>query len=212
MPDEANVHYSSYLTQLFEGHQWLKEHLDYIPKFVKVLNKCQRPVQLIFHSAMCPCVCRNGWSIDPFGQSPSLTYLLGQSGVKNKVINRIHYIMKRYFRKHKNLEFFWRQQWGSCEHFGFALATRYSLMKCCSQTMANLPTCSPIYCHIQATTKAQHAVQQDRLCAILLKRNSQTSPTRRKPWAVFLVLLSCSFCVYVVSVLSGHSSFWNSTV
>ncbi|CAG7734100.1 unnamed protein product, partial [Allacma fusca] len=40
MPDEANVHYISYLTQLIEGHQFLQQHLNV--------------------------TARNGWAIDPF--------------------------------------------------------------------------------------------------------------------------------------------------
>jgi len=32
MPDEANSHFYSIILQLTEGHQWLLDHLSYIPK------------------------------------------------------------------------------------------------------------------------------------------------------------------------------------
>lgn len=36
MPDESSSHYYSVLTQLIEGHQWLFQHLGYVPKYSKL--------------------------------------------------------------------------------------------------------------------------------------------------------------------------------
>ena len=94
MPDEAVSHWIAQLTQLTEGHQWLKANLDYIPK--------------------------NSWSIDPFGLSPTMPFLLKESGVENLVIQRVHYAVKKRLAKKKFLEFRWRQLWdtdGSTELF-----------------------------------------------------------------------------------------------
>ncbi|KAF7988744.1 hypothetical protein HCN44_007054 [Aphidius gifuensis] len=85
MPDEAVSHWSAQLTQLTQGHQWLKENLDYIPM--------------------------SSWAIDPFGLSPTMPYLLKNSGVENLIIQRVHYSVKKYLAKGKNLEFKWRQLW-----------------------------------------------------------------------------------------------------
>ena len=41
-----------------------------------------------------------------------MPYLLRQSGVRNMVIQRVHYAVKRQFAEQKNFEFFWRQNWG----------------------------------------------------------------------------------------------------
>ncbi|CAN9504622.1 unnamed protein product [Ophioblennius macclurei] len=87
MPDEANAHYFAMLDQLMEGHQWLQTHLGVKPT--------------------------SGWAIDPFGHSPSMTYLLKGAGLSNMVIQRIHYAVKKHFAKQKTLEFMWRQSWDS---------------------------------------------------------------------------------------------------
>lgn len=51
------------------------------------------------------------WSIDPFGLSPTMAYLLKQSNITHAVIQRVHYAVKRHLAKRKQLEFRWRQLW-----------------------------------------------------------------------------------------------------
>lgn len=51
------------------------------------------------------------WSIDPFGLSPTLAYLVKQAGLKQGVIQRAHYAVKEYLAKRRQLEFHWRQSW-----------------------------------------------------------------------------------------------------
>ncbi|XP_076638060.1 alpha-mannosidase 2 [Colletes latitarsis] len=94
MPDESVSHWIAQLTQLTEGHQWLKYNLDYTPN--------------------------SGWAIDPFGLSPTMPYLLKNAGMKNVLIQRVHYSVKKKLAKQKRLEFRWRQLWdndGSTEIF-----------------------------------------------------------------------------------------------
>lgn len=85
MPDESVSHWTAQLMQLTEGHQWLKANLDYTPT-------CS-------------------WSIDPFGLSPTMPYLLGGAGLRNLVIQRVHYAVKKKLAQAKKLEFRWRQLW-----------------------------------------------------------------------------------------------------
>lgn len=86
MPDEANSHWYSLLIQLIEGQTWLRDNLNYTPT--------------------------SAWAIDPFGHSPSMTYILKQAGLENMVIGRTHYIVKKHFSMYKDLEFEWKQMWG----------------------------------------------------------------------------------------------------
>ncbi|XP_029025296.1 alpha-mannosidase 2 isoform X2 [Betta splendens] len=87
MADEANSHYFALLDQLIEGHQWIQKHLGVKPS--------------------------SGWAVDPFGHSPSMTYLLKGAGLKNMLIQRVHYAVKKHFAQKQTLEFLWRQSWDS---------------------------------------------------------------------------------------------------
>ncbi|VDO27798.1 unnamed protein product [Haemonchus placei] len=89
MTDEANAHYFSVITELFEGHEWIRNHIG--PDFTPT----------------------NHWSIDPFGLSPSIPYLLSAANITNAAIQRVHYSVKKHLAKNKQLEFMWRQLWGS---------------------------------------------------------------------------------------------------
>jgi alpha-mannosidase II len=85
MPDEANSHYFALIDQLVEGHQWLENNLGVKPSI--------------------------GWSIDPFGHSPTMAYINKRAGMPAMVIQRIHFEVKRMLAEQKNLEFMWRQDW-----------------------------------------------------------------------------------------------------
>jgi len=86
MPDEANSHYSALLEQLQYGHEWCSLNLNgYKPN--------------------------SGWSIDPFGMSPTTAYLLKRAGFDNMLIQRTHYSVKKELAKQQALEFKWRQHW-----------------------------------------------------------------------------------------------------
>ncbi|EJD74390.1 glycosyl hydrolase family 38 protein [Loa loa] len=89
MPDEANSHYYGLISQLMEGHEWIRNHIseDYKP--------------------------RNHWSIDPFGLSPTISYFMKLSNFSNGVLQRVHYSVKKYLAERKELEFMWRQLWGN---------------------------------------------------------------------------------------------------
>lgn len=85
MTDEANAHYSSMITQLTNGHQWLLRNLNITANY--------------------------SWCIDPFGVSSTMPYILNRMKFSSLVIQRTHYSIKKYLAKQKQLEFRWRQHW-----------------------------------------------------------------------------------------------------
>lgn len=56
--------------------------------------------------------CRSSWSIDPFGLSSSMAFLVQRAGLQNMLIQRVHYSVKKALAKNRQLEFRWRQPWG----------------------------------------------------------------------------------------------------
>lgn len=85
MTDEANAHYYSIVMQLFEGHEFLSNHLNYTPT--------------------------SHWSIDPFGISPTVVYIMQRAGLSHSAIQRVHYSVKKHLASTRQLEFQWRQLW-----------------------------------------------------------------------------------------------------
>lgn len=85
MTDEANVHIYAMLDQLIEGHQWIWSNLGIKPK--------------------------SGWSVDPFGHGSTVPYLLGSSGIKGTVIQRIHYAWKQWLAMKQYGDFKWVPTW-----------------------------------------------------------------------------------------------------
>ena len=86
-PDEANTQLYAMEIQLQEGHDFIRETFgeEYIPQY--------------------------GWSIDPFGYSPTMAYLLKKYNFKAMLIQRVHYAIKKELALHQRLEFMWRQTW-----------------------------------------------------------------------------------------------------
>ena len=85
MPDEANTALYALEVQLDEGHDWLNRTFGVQPEY--------------------------GWSIDPFGYSPTMPYLLQKRGFKGALIQRVHYAVKKVLASKRQLEFRWRQTW-----------------------------------------------------------------------------------------------------
>ncbi|CAM0913439.1 unnamed protein product [Alopecurus aequalis] len=85
MNDEANSHYFAIIEQMMEGNMWLNETIGVVPK--------------------------NSWSIDPFGYSSTMAYLLRRMGFHNMLIQRTHYELKKELAMKQNLEYLWRQNW-----------------------------------------------------------------------------------------------------
>lgn len=83
-PDEANTQIRAMEIQLQEGHDFINKTFgsEYIPKY--------------------------GWSIDPFGYSPTMAYLLHKYNFQAMLIQRVHYAVKKELAQRQHLEFMWR--------------------------------------------------------------------------------------------------------
>lgn len=70
MADEASSRVYGLINQLVEGHQWLRENLNFTPS--------------------------TGFSIDPFGHGSTLPYLLAATGFDGMIIQRVHFAWKHF--------------------------------------------------------------------------------------------------------------------
>ena len=56
-------------------------------------------------AALLGVVPRSGWSIDPFGQSSTMAFINNRAGIKSMVIDRIHWRLKQFMQRNKQLVF-----------------------------------------------------------------------------------------------------------
>ncbi|XP_022832907.1 alpha-mannosidase 2-like [Spodoptera litura] len=84
-PDEATSHLFGLVHQLTEGHQWLKQHLNYTPKVA--------------------------WLTNSVTHSPTMTYLLAASNVNELVFTNVHYAWEQFLAEYQYSDFIWLQSW-----------------------------------------------------------------------------------------------------
>jgi alpha-mannosidase II len=53
------------------------------------------------------------WSIDPFGLSPTIAYVMRLANISDLVLQRVHFSVKKQLAMEKQLEFKWRQLWST---------------------------------------------------------------------------------------------------
>ncbi|KAM9952791.1 hypothetical protein ACTFIR_007847 [Dictyostelium discoideum] len=80
--DEATATIDDVITQMTQGHQWLKDTLNYTVEYA--------------------------WQIDPFGYSSSTPTIFSSMGIKGLVINRVSNDVKSYMKSAKEMEFIWK--------------------------------------------------------------------------------------------------------
>ncbi|CAL8113268.1 unnamed protein product [Orchesella dallaii] len=102
MADESSPSIFALTNELVEGISWLKRNLNYKPTAA--------------------------WSIDPFGHSSSMPYLLKSSGIEGMMVQRLHYAWKHWLAEHKNADFLWNQRWDTTgKHAIHCLNAHYDL-------------------------------------------------------------------------------------
>ncbi|EGD82499.1 hypothetical protein PTSG_03147 [Salpingoeca rosetta] len=85
MTEEACSHYFSMVDQLIEGQIWVNETFGVVPA--------------------------TGWSVDPFGHTPTMAFINSKAGLKGMVIDRIHWRLKQQMQQRNELVFRWQQDW-----------------------------------------------------------------------------------------------------
>ncbi|KAL1520124.1 hypothetical protein AB1Y20_023596 [Prymnesium parvum] len=80
--DEALCAFPAILDAMAEGHAWLRETLRLEP--------------------------RTSWQLDPFGHSASSAGAMLRMGLREQVINRVHFRLKARWKAARHLEFYWR--------------------------------------------------------------------------------------------------------
>lgn len=109
MNDEALTHYGATVSQLIEGQHWMLDNLGvYIIFYIIKVDNIDW-VFMCFSSGVLPNV---SWAIDVFGHSTTEAYILAKTGIKNILIHRVHYEVKKVLAEKKQLEFIWKQPWG----------------------------------------------------------------------------------------------------
>ena len=89
MTDEATPHLYSMLDQMIEGKKIFGKKTKRKTRQTKRISNFQKGHQwLKSHLGVSP---KSAWSVDPFGHGPVAPYLLHAAGLKNTVVQRIHY-------------------------------------------------------------------------------------------------------------------------
>ncbi|PZC81863.1 hypothetical protein B5X24_HaOG211876 [Helicoverpa armigera] len=94
-PDEATSHVFGLVHQMIEGHQWLKQHLNYTPKV--------------------------GWLTNSVTHSPTMVYLLASSNINQMVFTNVHYAWEQYLAEYQYSDFVWLQNWDDDKTFPSSL-------------------------------------------------------------------------------------------
>ncbi len=85
MHDEACPHYEDMITNMWKGHEFVKNEFGVTPRI--------------------------GWHIDPFGHSNANVRLFAEMGFDAFFIGRIDYQEKEKRMAEKTMEFVWRPMW-----------------------------------------------------------------------------------------------------
>ncbi|KAK5583058.1 hypothetical protein RB653_004648 [Dictyostelium firmibasis] len=95
--DEATASVDDVITQMTQGHQWLRDTLNVTIEYA--------------------------WQIDPFGYSSSTPTIFSNMGIKGLVINRVSNDVKSYMKSVKEMEFIWKGSESLGEHSQMLVST-----------------------------------------------------------------------------------------